>query len=405
MDGRWRVLLIEVVFVSLIFGQSPLMALPFGQAIENVADRLEAEQIKYGVSAGIWPEEADFTGSIVAGMLSAYDWTCNSAYKYSAELGGDYILWAAAGNFYGDEAFALTGLSEISSDPGSNIWRTALSDYYYSVEQDINGTEGYISQFAGTEPSTAVFYLANHTVAAYYADANDKQLWRGGLVDYLAETDNTSKFPVMALGVATWALVQTGPLDATLIDPSGTGAAYWSLKKLSDLPGLVLSHQVPPGEPNEGSFYWRFDHGTDGLDTYASGYTEDAIFATLGLIAASEADPGLDADAAILAARQALLNGISQEGKVWERLSQKGWVYYTYAGEMLQVLGDLVIPGDLNLDGGVDFVDYAIFANNWPASGCTECSWCNGADIDQNGTVDFNDLKIMLDNWLKGKSP
>jgi hypothetical protein len=388
---------------AIILGQSIAVALPIGEAIVITADRLDAEQIKYGENAGTWPAEAEFTGSIVAGMAGAWQLTCEPAYLTSAELGGDYILWAALGNFYGDEAFALTRLSEISTDPCNNTWRTEVSDFYSSVK-NVGGTEAYISQFAaGAEPSTTVFYLANYVVAAYYVNAEDKEIWRQGLIDWLAQVDNSSSFPVMAMGVATWALAFTGPLDDTFIDPSGTGAPYWNLKKLSDLPEMLLSHQVPKGQLYAGSFYWRFDHGGSPGGA-ASGYTEDTIFGALGLIAASKTNPDLNLDAAILAARQALLGGIYGEGVVYNHLWLKGTIYYTYAGEMLQVLGALVFDGDINLNGSVDFIDFAIFANQWGAAGCTPCCWCNRADLDHSGEVDFADLKILTENWLKGAS-
>jgi len=387
-----------------VFGHSTTVGLPLGDTIEATADRLEAEQIKAGINVGIWPQEAEFTGSIAAGMVSAYEFTCNCAYKSSAELAGEYIIWSAQGNFYGDEAFALTRLSDVATDPCDNPWRTAVSDFYYDVKNKV-GTEAYISQFAGSEPSTAVFYLANHVVAAYYVNAEDKQIWRQGLIDYLADVDDNSVFPVGGIGIATWALAQTGPLDETLIDPSGTGAPYWNLKKLSDLPGLLLSHQVPAGQLYAGSFYWRFDHTNGGSPSnVAAGYTEDAIFGTLGLSAAYRANPDTNVDVAILAARQALLSGIYEGGKVYEHLWQKDTLHYAYAGEMLEVLGELVIPGDLNFDGGVNFTDFAIFADNWSASGCTACCWCNGADLNHNGEVNFVDLRIIADNWLRGMS-
>jgi len=387
----------------VVFAANTAMALPIGQAVTAIGDRLEAEQIKEGINAGIWPGEALFTGSIAAGMVSAYEVTCDGAYKSSAELGGEYIIWSAQGNFYGDEAFCLTRLSDIATDPCDNAWRAAVSDFYSQVKQVV-GTEAYISQFVGTESSTAVFYLANHVVAAYYVNAEDKEIWRQGLIDWLAQVDNSSDFPVMAMGVATWSLSLTGPLDDTLIDPYGTGPPYWNLKKLSDLPEMLLSHQVPEGQPYAGSFYWRFDHSDGGLVQADSGYTEDTIFGALGLIAAAQTNPDLDMDAAILAARQALLGGVYGEGVVYNHLWLKGKIYYTYAGEMLQVLGALVFDGDINLNGSVDFIDFAIFANQWGAAGCTACDWCNGADIDHSGEVNLADLKILTENWLKGAS-
>jgi len=403
---QWSVVRIGFVLIVLLCGVSSLSASSIGEAVEAVADRLDSEQMKSGLNVGIWPTEAGFTGSIVAGMVSAYELTCGSvAYKDSAELGGDYILLEAEGNFYGDQAFALTRLSQIASNPCDNAWRTAVVDFYDDVKNSVDSTAGYIASFTGIEPSTAVFYLAHHTVAAFYVGATDKHIWRQGLIDWLTEVDDdSSEFPVMALGVATWALAQTGSLDATLIDPSGTGESYWNLVTLSELPNRLVGHQLPAEDPNAGAFYWRFDHGDGGSGVVVSGYTEDAIFGTLGLLAASQANPTLEIDDAIFAGRQALLGGISSEGKVWERLSQKGSPYYAYAGEMLTVLGELIIPGDLNMDGYVDFVDFAFFADNWHSSGCGPCFWCERADVNHDEEVDFRDAAIIANNWLKGKS-
>ena len=382
-----------LLFVGFL--PNTVFAISVSEAISTIADRLAAEQIQQGDYLGTWPGEADFTGSIVAGLAGAYEATSQSSYKASAELGGDYILWTAQGNFFGDEAHALTRLSQIAADPNNNAWRTAVGDFYAAVKADYPGsTQEYMNAFVGTEPSTAVFYVANHVVAAYYVNAADKEIWRQGLIGWLSRVDDSSQFPVMALGIATWALAQTGPLDDSLISPPGEGAPYWIGKMLKDLPNLLLSHQVAEGQPGAGSFYWQFTHSDGDLNNC----TEDAIFATLGLLTTSQLYPDPNVDSAVRAARAALLGGITAEGMVWERLSQEGAVYYTYAGEMLQVLAALPIPGDINGDGQVDLADFEILINNWGASGCTEPSWCGSADINKDGQVDSADLQILLDS-------
>gem|GEM_PF-4685273 len=50
---------------------------------------------------------------------------------------------------------------------------------------------------------------------------------------------------------------------------------------------------------------------------------------------------------------------------------------------------------DLNNDGRIDFLDYAIFANAWCAFGSY-----NLADLDGNKSVDSNDLMIFCSYWL-----
>lgn len=374
-------------------------ALTLDQAITAMANRLATDQITYGTLVGTWPDEADFTGSIVAGMVGAYEIKSSETYRASAELGADYILWTAQGNFFGDEAYALSRLSEAAADPNNNTWRTAVEYFYASIKSDYpGGTKGYSGDFVGIDPSTVVFYIANHVVAAYYVNAADKDLWRQELIRWLSDVDDSSLFPVMALGVATWALAQTGPLDNSLIKPSGEGAPYWDGKMLKDLPILLLSHQVAEGQPGAGSFYWQFTHSQGDLNNC----TEDTIFATLGLVSTSRVSPSPKLDSAVLAARKALLGGISSEGKVWERLSRGGAVYYVYAGEMLEALkavNSTPTPGDVNGDGRVDMADFEILINQWGASDCAEPSWCEGADINKDGKVDTADLEILLDVW------
>lgn len=399
------VVLVSFILIGGVLPQAAL-ALSIDDACTGISNRLIAEQIQQGNDAGTWTNEADFTGSIAAGMMAAYELTSESTCMVSAELGGDYILHSAQGNFFGDEAYALTCLSQAASDPCDNVWRTAAESFYASVRANYPGaTQGYVNDFVGIEPSTAVFYVANHVVAAFYVDAADKEIWRQGLIEWLCSVDDSCPYPVMALGVATWALAQTGPLDETPVDPDGRGAAHWDGRSLKDLPDLLLSHQVPNGHPDAGSFYWQFEHADDS----PCGYTEDAVFAILGLtaVAQTHADPNLDV--AILAARKALLGGVSPDGLVWEHLSQEGEVHYVYAGEMLQGLEALAllppVRGDLNQDGQVDLADLEIVIGQFGSADCEEPLWCDGADMNNDGKVDGEDIQIMLEVLVKYQGP
>ena len=85
-------------------------ALPIAEAYEAIGDGLVAAQ----GPGGAWEYEEDYTGSIVAGLAVAYESTGKAEYKTSAELGGNFILNSAGGNFYGDEAYALTLLTDIT---------------------------------------------------------------------------------------------------------------------------------------------------------------------------------------------------------------------------------------------------------------------------------------------------
>ena len=289
------------------------------------------------------PEEKDCIGSIVIGLVCACEITEDYNLITCAEQDGNYILSTAKGNFCGDEAYALCRLSQICSNPSDNPWRMAVSDFFQDVKNGVDGTEGYISQFAAAETSTAVSHLAYYVVAAHYVDAEDKEIWRKELINYLARIgDDCSDFPVMALGIATWSLATTGPLDDTPIDPSGIGTAYWSGRKLADLPALVVSHQVPDDDLYADSFYRRFDHDAGDLSSCVSGYTEDAIFATLGLISASQANLDSHLDAAINSACQTLLDAVNSEGNIVEHLGVQNSDSRTFGGEMLFVLSEQV---------------------------------------------------------------
>ena len=289
------------------------------------------------------PEEKDCIGSIVIGLVCACEITEDYNLITCAEQDGNYILSTAKGNFCGDEAYALCRLSQICSNPSDNPWRMAVSDFFQDVKNGVDGTEGYISQFAAAETSTAVSHLAYYVVAAHYVDAEDKEIWRKELINYLARIgDDCSDFPVMALGIATWSLVTTGPLDDTPVDPSGMGTTYWSGRKLADLPALVVSHQVPDDDLYADSFYRRFDHDAGDLSSCVSGYTEDAIFATLGLISASQANLDSHLDAAINSACQTLLDAVNSEGNIVEHLGVQNSDSRTFGGEMLFVLSEQV---------------------------------------------------------------
>ena len=346
-----------VGLIAVLIGQNLGAALLPDEAVDLMATRLDQNQVKAGGNAGLWRPEVLFMGPTTGGMACAYRWTGNPDYKASAELAGYYILWFTdvQGNLLGDEVIAFLQLSEASDDPTSNVWRSAIEEWFVSMRRP--GYEGstreYIRYFEDMEVTTAVFYIANHTVGAYYVDDQDKAIWREALIEYLSRVDDEAGFPVMALGVATWALAETGALDDTPVT-SLLAKAYWDGVVLSDLPGILASQQVSEGEAFAGSFYWRFDHTSGGTGGIVAGYTEDAVFGALGLVAAApleqeavdpNADPqaegeiqGDDLSGSVEAAQRALLEGIDEEGRVFEHLGQAGQTYYAYTGEMLQTL-------------------------------------------------------------------
>jgi hypothetical protein len=326
----------------------------FLDAVNSLGGRLVSNQQMGGDV--IWPGEPNLEGSTAVGLLSAYEMTADAQYETAVEKAAVRIatdprirdLVGTIPGYFGDDMYLFT---RIGSDP---IHWMAIDDGFYACVRGAmpsgTGTAEYITWFlVDAEPSVGVFYLAQHTMAAYAVDVRDKALWRAGLIVALSQVDDTAWFPVMALGVGTWALAQTGPLDSTVIG-SGDGPAVWQGKRLQDLPGMLLSHQVPAGEEYAGSFYWRFDH-TDGgqVGVASQGYSEDTIYGTMGLLAAKKCDPNVPADVndAVLAARGILLGGIGDDGSVTDHLVLGGAARFVYSGEMLQVLEMLATEEDL----------------------------------------------------------
>ncbi len=323
------------VIISFLFASQLAMALPLSETLEAVADSL----VKNQSSNGSWSGENGYTGSIVSGLTQAYQIKGTESYKESAEKGVQYILDSYGGNFYGDEAYALARLTEVTGEQG---YADLVLDFYNTLN-----TYEYIRGYDATTREKSTFFIAFHTVASHMVGATDAAIWREALISHLSLVgDDFSFFPVMTLGIATWALVQTGPMDDTRIDPFGlSDVSYWEDVMLSDLPDMLVGHQVPSGE-YAGSFYVRFDHTAPGPGYEASGYTEDTIFGLLGLIAANAAEPAngnsgvaiWDFQEEIQNAREVLAMSVHQSGLVQEHIWSGSQIYFFFGGELLQTL-------------------------------------------------------------------
>jgi len=84
------------------------------------------------------------------------------------------------------------------------------------------------------------------------------------------------------------------------------------------------------------------------------------------------------------------------------------WEYAGMTPENWQAYQDWVweiTPADFDIDGDVDFADYAVLADQWMNENCAESNWCNGADLNKSGSVDLYDLAEFVDNWLAGVGP
>ncbi len=58
------------------------------------------------------------------------------------------------------------------------------------------------------------------------------------------------------------------------------------------------------------------------------------------------------------------------------------------------------IPGNLNMNGIVDFADFSQLAEEWMSTNCQSPTWCQGTDLDESGQVGLSDLTVIVDHWL-----
>ena len=106
---------------------------------------------------------------------------------------------------------------------------------------------------------------------------------------------------------------------------------------------MLAGHQVLSGD-HAGSFYVRFDHLSPGEGYESSGYTEDAVYGVLGLMAVDglvfDEETVLDFEIEIQTAKEVLLMSVTDSGYVYEHIWSPGNTFYTYGGELLQTVAD-----------------------------------------------------------------
>jgi len=322
--------------------------MPLEDALRAVADNLASNQVASVApfSTG-WSGMENYNGAITLGMVSAYNIFGAGSYGHSAKQGAGWLYHDSITRTpLGDSVLAWNALGVSEYEYGIGVWSDVAASFFDNVQMYTpSEAAGYVASFGG-DAGSAVYYLANLTLAAYGVDAPEKAVWRQGLVQALNEVnDDSALCPIQAIGLATWALATTGPLDSTLIngDPN---APIWGGVALSDLPDVLVSHQVSEGGYDAGSFFGRIDHTAGESDVVAEGYTSDAIFAALGLFAAADSDPNIvpALQGPIVNAIKAVIGALGNDGMVYEHLSLGGEAIYVYSAQML-LLADVIGVG------------------------------------------------------------
>jgi len=77
----------------------------------------------------------------------------------------------------------------------------------------------------------------------------------------------------------------------------------------------------------------------------------------------------------------------------------------SYAAWILEKTADPVctapIPGDVHEDCKIDMLDLTDFLAQWLRNDCDDISYCEGADIEPDGNVDLVDFAILAGYWLE----
>lgn len=75
-------------------------------------------------------------------------------------------------------------------------------------------------------------------------------------------------------------------------------------------------------------------------------------------------------------------------------------ILYSYdaSGNRTQRL--FTVLTDIDVDGDVDFLDFARFASRWLETDCAYPTLCSDADLDWSSQVDYFDLATFADDWL-----
>jgi hypothetical protein len=77
------------------------------------------------------------------------------------------------------------------------------------------------------------------------------------------------------------------------------------------------------------------------------------------------------------------------------KVSEMLYIFYITKWDYIECVPFECLPGDLNHNGFVDFIDFALLANYWGEAPPAEY------DLFPDGTIDYNDLEVFVKDWLK----
>jgi hypothetical protein len=213
-------------------------------------------------------------------------------------------------------------------------------------------------------------------------------------------------------------------------------ADFWN-----ELAVPILNHNIKLAQ-NDGHDYWDWLDGDD-ISTAAFtqlevAYADDEIFAGVdtssgfvGIFPSGEEIDHSNQGSAGSGTVVATLNGtvviarwLGNETKYYDdsdyapgaarvffALPEKTYEFFEEAtGQAKLMLENAILSllpiehpaGDIDLDGGVDFYDFAAFAGCWKNAGFAQDSYCGLADLNGDAVITADDLLLFTDSWLEG---
>ncbi len=157
--------------------------------------------------------------------------------------------------------------------------------------------------------------------------------------------------------------------------------------------------------PTQRSSPCVLDVDGDGKKDLLTGNTEGQVLLYL--------NTGTDASPAFSGYTLVEANGtaINLAGTPRSRLSVCDWTGDGYLDILVgagtakvHLFEGLVFAGDLEPDGDVDIVDFAIFASWWMHPDCASYPDCQNADLaGDDNIIQTDDLLLLVENWLEGR--
>ena len=195
-------------------------------------------------------------------------------------------------------------------------------------------------------------------------------------------------------------------------DPGSDNDMFANAITISGTSGQATGSNVgatkESGEPNHAgnsggaSIWWYWTAPATGqmtIDTFGSSF--DTLLAVYTGSSVGSLTPIASNDVSGSLQSQVTFTAVS--GTTY-RIAVDG--YNGETGDIILNWSPMIYQTDLNADGIVNFVDYAIWASNWLQMGCDSSNqWCNQADIDHSGFVDSLDGFLLAENWLWTGTP